>query len=99
MANYVKRTEGKRTFYLIPLREVDGTTTFLDCSYLVRGAIKRDKSEGHSPEKGPEFAHEIMRAVDYAEYVAEHMTERNLYKFNTKNYSMFINPLEQRKAS
>ena len=98
MPSYEKRTEGDRTFFLVPLKQIDDGMAYLDCTSCMRKAIRVDQKDGFTEEQGPEFAHEIRRAIEYAEYVIEHATPRNLHKFNTRDFSLFINPLE-REAS
>jgi hypothetical protein len=95
MPSYEKRTEGDRTFFLVPLKQVDDGMAYLDCTSCMKKAIKVDQGNGFGEEQGPEFAYEIQRAVEYAEYVTAHATSKNLHKFNTRDFSLFINPLER----
>ena len=38
---------------------------------------------------------EILHATQYAEYVADHASEKNLHKFGTRTgYSFFVNPFD-----
>lgn len=95
MPIYEKRTEGDRTFFLVPLKQVDDGMAYLDCTSCMKKAIRVDQKDGYDEEQGPEFAFEIRRAAEYAEYVTEHATSKNLHKFNTRDFALFINPLER----
>ena len=94
---FVKHTENRRTYYLVPLPvKIDGKTAFLDFTDRARNAINRDRRRYYDPEEGPDFCVEILHATEYAEYVAEHANEKNIHKFGTRNgYSFFVNPLAE----
>lgn len=99
MSSMVKHTENRRTFYLFPLPETprdsfNGRTAYLDASDLMKEANRRDKTLGYDREQGPNFGIEHQRAIEYAEYVSQHATAENLFKFNTSKYVFFVNTQE-----
>ncbi len=96
MSLYVKHTENRRTYFLVPLpKKFDGKTAFLDLTERARNANNRDRRNYYDSENGPEFCIEILHAIEYAEYVSQYANERNIHKFGTRaGYSFFINPLD-----
>ncbi len=96
MSLYVKHTENRRTYYLVPLPvKFNGRTAYLDLTDRARNAINRDRRRYYDPEHGPDFGVEILHAMQYAEYVADHAVEKNLHKFGTRTgYSFFVNPFD-----
>ena len=96
MSLYVKHTENRRTYFLVPLpKKFDGRTAFLDLTERARNAINRDRRRFYDAEDGPDFWIEIQHATEYAGYVSEHANEKNIHKFGTRTgYSFFINPLD-----
>lgn len=94
MSLYVKHTENRRTYYLVPLPvKYDNKTAYLDLTDRARNAINRDRRRFYDPENGPDFGIEILHATDYAGYVSDCANEKNLHKFGTRTgYSFFLNP-------
>lgn len=88
---YIKKTEGKRVFYILPVKEFSNSVAYLDVTDRARHAINRDRRKHYDAENGPNFGVEILHAREYADYVAQHATENNLHKFNTRDggYSFF----------
>lgn len=92
MTRYIKHVEDKRVFYLIPLeKKFDDRTAYLDLTDRAWDAIRKDRKMNYESEKGPNFGHEMLNAMEYAEYVSENAEVHNLHKFNTKNYFFTIN--------
>ena len=92
MADYVKHVEGKHTLFLIPVKEDDGKTIFLDFTKVARPALAKDRKAKHAEERGPEFGTEVYRASEYVEYLQEcNLTLRNFQRFGTnKGYALFV---------
>ena len=91
MAEYVTHTQGKRVLYLVPITEIDEGTIYLDFTSVAKPANTKDKRAGHDSEKGPNFGHEVHRALEYAEYLQDcKLTKYNVHKYNTRRgYSLF----------
>lgn len=92
MSAYVKHVDGKHTLFLIPVKESDGKTIYLDFTRVAKPALSKDKRNKHDDERGPDFGFEVYRATEYVEYLQEcDLTARNFQRFGTsKGYSLFI---------
>ena len=88
MADYVKHEDGDRSLFLIPVKQIDRTTIYLDFTKMASGALKRDKT--FDEEKGPNFAQEVHKANEYAEYLQDcKLNQHNLHRYGTKDYTLF----------
>jgi hypothetical protein len=93
MAEYVKHVDGKHTLFLIPVKEDDGKTIYLDFTRVARPALTKDRhKQTFDDERGPDFGTEVYRATEYVEYLQEcNLTIRNHQRFGTrKGYSLFV---------
>lgn len=92
MESYKKVNEGKQTLFLIPIKEIDDGMIYLDTTRIIKNALNKDRRNEYANENGPNFWIEMIRALDYAEYVIGcNVTNYNYHKFNTKRgYSFFI---------
>jgi len=92
VADYVKHVEGKYVLFLIPVKEDDGKTIYLDFSKIAMSAIKIDNGSDHESERGPEFGIEVHRAGEYVEYLREcKLNVYNFHRYETKSgYSLFV---------
>ncbi len=92
MADYKKHVDGKHTLFLIPVKEDDGKTIYLDFTRVARPALTKDKRKKFDEERGPEFGTEVYRALEYVEYLQEcDLTVRNHHRFGTsKGYALFV---------
>lgn len=95
MSLYVKHSENRRTYFLVPLpKKFDGKVAYLDLTERAKNAINRDRRNYYDPEDGPEFSIEVLHAMEYADYVSQYANEKNLHKFGTRTgYSLFVNHL------
>jgi hypothetical protein len=106
MSHYIKHVEDKRVFFLIPLeKKFDDRTAYLDLTDRAWDAIRKDRKMNYKSEDGPNFGHEVLNAMQYAQYVSDHAASHDLHKFNTRNYFFTVNALtdeqlggEQKKA-
>jgi len=92
MADYVKHVEGKYVLFLIPVKEDNGQTIYLDFSKVAMPAIRTDSDSDHKSESGPEFGFEVHRAGEYVEYLREcKLNVHNFHRYETKSgYSLFV---------
>jgi hypothetical protein len=92
MTDYVKHTDGKYTLFLIPVKEADGKTIYLDFTRVAKPALKKDQYEQFDHETGPDFGTVVYRASEYVGYLKEcDLTIRNFQRFGTRTgYSLFI---------
>ena len=93
MADYVKHVDGKHTLFLIPVKEDEGKTIYLDFTRVAKPALTKDKrTKKYDEEKGPSFGYEVYRATEYVGYLQEcKLTLRNFQRFGTnKGYSLFV---------
>lgn len=91
MAEYVKHVDGKYVLFLIPVKEDNGKTIYLDFSRSALSALKMDNNEDHETESGPEFGSEVYRASNYVEYLRDcKLTVYNYQRYVTNGYSLFI---------
>ena len=93
MTDYVKHVDGKHTLFLIPVKESDGKTIYLDFTRVARPALTKDKrAKRYDEERGPSFGFEVHKAMEYVEYLQDcDITVRNFQRFGTnKGYSLFV---------
>lgn len=89
MVAFVKKTETinnvKRTFYhFLTGIKLNDSEIIMDATDRLREANKRDKHGDYGIEDGPHFGIEVARAQEYLEYVKQHATPENYFKFNTR---------------
>ena len=95
MSVYLKKTFGNRPTYIIPLNTRLGDKgIFIDATDALENAKQRDHELGYRYEKGPNFGHEVMKAIEYGDYVIQYATVDNYYKFSTRRYSVFLSGAE-----
>lgn len=92
MADYIKHESGKHTLFLIPIKEDSGKTIFLDFSRLAKQALREDRKQKHTEEKGPDFGFTVHYATEYAEYLrGVKLNVHNFQRYSTnKGYSLFV---------
>ena len=92
MADYIKHKSGKSTLFLIPIKEDDDKTIYLDFTRNAKPALKEDRKGDHKEETGPDFGFVVYRATEYADYLKEcDIHIRNFHRFSTsKGYSLFV---------
>ena len=91
MAEYVKHVDGKYILFLIPVKEDNGKTIYLDFSKIALSALTMDTKDNHKSESGPEFGIEVHRASEYVEYLREcKLNVYNYQRYGTNGYSLFV---------
>lgn len=91
MAEYVKHVDGKFVLFLIPVKEDNGKTIYLDFSKIALSALTMDTKCDHASERGPEFGIEVHRASEYVEYLREcKLNVYNYQRYGTNGYSLFV---------
>ncbi len=91
MAEYVKHVDGKYVLFLIPVKEDNGKTIYLDFSKIALTALRMDSEDEHETESGPEFGTEVHRASNYVEYLRDcKLTVYNYQRYVTNGYSLFV---------
>ena len=89
-SKYVRETSRGRVLHLLvlPPQHFGNREVYLDASQRITDAEREDHANGYDGV-GPLMAHEIEKARDYADYVAQHATIDTLHKFYSKGYSLF----------
>jgi hypothetical protein len=96
MADYLKHESGKYTLFLIPIKEDDNKTIYLDFTRVAKPALKEDRKHEYKEELGPDFGFSVYHALQYAEYLRDecNLNVRNFQRFGTnKGYSLFVEEL------
>lgn len=101
-----KIVEGRNVSYVVPLnKQVEDYPLFMDATRIIEDAIRRDRKSvagqpgGYDREKGPHYAIEHQRAIDYVNYTMEWINRENFYKFDTRYYRFFLGSVQVKKPA
>lgn len=95
----VEHTQGGNRLLLIQLpTTVEGRKVFLDATRHLRKASQLDRNNGYSDGNGPNFGIEVEKAREYAEYVSGYVQSNSVARFNTRNYTFFLEETTEKEG-
>ncbi len=94
-----KFIEGKNVSWVVNLnKQIDDYPLFMDATRIVEDAIRQDVKQGYKPEYGPHYAIERYRLEEYVNYVLDKVNRENYFKFDTRNYRIFLGSVPMKRG-